>query len=1445
MKLCFLGLFGLYVGLLSSSIAQETSASKDSTFWLLSLPELQSYKSYYIQELEALQEEKQNLIQRGIEDGERLLRMRPDAKMVDEVLIRLADLYYYKEKEDYLNRMKLYDEKLTQYEQGKLSEPPEEPRPDYHKSMEIYQRIIDEFPQSKLVDDAIYNKAFLFEEMGENKKANQVYLYLIDAYPQSKYVPEAYMRLGEYYFNPPVNDLTKAIEFYKKVLQYKDSPRYDEALYKLGWSYYRLSKYPEAISYYTTLVEDSRAVEKYNPAGFASRIDLRSEAIEYIAISFIDFGGPSKAKKYIEKIGNPEWGKDVLRKLGDIYMKEKEDYKNSIAAYKAFLAIASSSPEAPIVQKKIAECYTALNDEQEAFNVRQRLFMDYKAGGAWWNKIEDEKARLKAYRLAEQALRENINSVMKRAEELSSDSLYRKAVELGRTYLKSFPEDLYAYMIRWNIALILDTKLHLYKQALQEYLTISLVYAGDKYKKFAREKGLSSIKDAAENAIVVADSLVAIERRKLKKLSKVNIASLKGKKPVPLTTAEGWLAMTYDNYIKLFPFDKNTATVLANAGALYYTHNKFAEALKYFKTLVKYFPKSKQIQNVRYSILESYFGAQDYDSAEILAKKIIEGNAPKEIKEKAERRLGESIFFKAQALSEAGKPSLAGDEFYRMALEVPSLDFADRALFNAGREYEKAHSYDNAIRAYELLWVSYGGSSYLLDALNNLAFDYGEVKKYEKGAEVYETLSNLLKEKEKAKDALYNACIFYEKAENWQKAIETSTAYANHYPEAKDAPVIYFKVGTYYHRINNPESAVKIYSDFTERFPDSPLGVEAYFKIGKYYLDRDSLAEAEKAFYKAFSLSNVLKSKGLDENSYYASEGLYFATKLLHDRFKKISFTLPEENLNRAVAQKQTLLRQLVDQYTKIISYKTQRLPECVYRIGEAYEDFAQAWAHQEIPDVDPTTRAVKEKNISERTTKIYNHALSAYKKAVEVLERIGGQTISQPDSNVSSQSDTLVSITKDWLEKAREKVSETLYKMAEINTHSIDQLLSAPIPADLTDIARLEYQSQVLIKAIRPLVDIVVEAHIRNLKTADSLNIENKWTEASRAKIISSLSLLSKKYEDLSFEAVKEYKQAVSLYKKMTIDENQEPSESFVTNMANFLDLSKSFSQAVIAFTKNGVEKARESGIKPSKITSMEEDMVRFALQMADSLESLIASGTINQKKAEELFQKANDPMYEDILSVFEDNVFFLNENLKTILETAYNINNKFEIPAPSGEWLAVRLIKLYPAIYAKKFNILLEKLVVPADTTWWYSSLYQQAWRDSSFDMKGWLHPQAGIDSGFVLMDNTSFQKSGIGVKNSNFFYVRKEINIPGIPISAKAIFQVDPPDSIFINNKDLIPNFGAKMPILLTSFFHRGKNLFAGVWRKKDKVSVSGIITIKYISREALHRNEVKIE
>ena len=117
--------------------------------------------------------------------------------------------------------------------------------------------------------------------------------------------------------------------------------------------------------------------------------------------------------------------------------------------------------------------------------------------------------------------------------------------------------------------------------------------------------------------------------------------------------------------------------------------NQYNEALKYFNTLVKYFPNSQEVQDVKFSILESYFGKQDYESVEALAKRLLaEKNIPADMLEKITRRKAEAIFLRAQQLSDSGSMENAADEYHRLALEAPSVDFADRAPASNMKSWE-------------------------------------------------------------------------------------------------------------------------------------------------------------------------------------------------------------------------------------------------------------------------------------------------------------------------------------------------------------------------------------------------------------------------------------------------------------------------------------------------------------------------------------------------------------------------------------------------------------------------------------------------------------------------------------------------------------------------------------------------------------------------------------
>ena len=139
-------------------------------------------------------QQRERLREIGIHDLETFLAASPFNPDMDKIIIRLADLNYEQAQKDYGLAMDKFNSSCCEDENtpktfGDSLAP--QPELDYSRSLELYQRIINEYPQSVYVDDAIYNKGFLLEELGELEEATDNYKLLVTTYPDSAFTPDA------------------------------------------------------------------------------------------------------------------------------------------------------------------------------------------------------------------------------------------------------------------------------------------------------------------------------------------------------------------------------------------------------------------------------------------------------------------------------------------------------------------------------------------------------------------------------------------------------------------------------------------------------------------------------------------------------------------------------------------------------------------------------------------------------------------------------------------------------------------------------------------------------------------------------------------------------------------------------------------------------------------------------------------------------------------------------------------------------------------------------------------------------------------------------------------------------------------------------------------------------------------------------------------------------
>lgn len=331
--------------------AKTGNLETDKIFSSFTTQQIQLILNEYEKKLEKTRERKQKITQTSLNVAEQFLKVFPDSKVADEIAVRYADLYYEKVTEEYYAKRAPYDSANSVFQSsedyknylkqvdtwfaGGMDEntkpklpdsAPVPPDPKLDEVIAFYDRIINDMPQSPYVADALYGKAFILGERYSDYAALRTYQYernmpnakrwerreiedkrreaiavlgqIIRRFPDSRYIIDAYMLTGEYYFSSRRNQpkSTKdAIPYFQKAIDLivkkgERSEYFNQALYKLGWSYYRLAEYSQAIVYFTQLIDEIEKAEEIFGGGMLPdyvRTDMKDEAMEYIVACFV------------------------------------------------------------------------------------------------------------------------------------------------------------------------------------------------------------------------------------------------------------------------------------------------------------------------------------------------------------------------------------------------------------------------------------------------------------------------------------------------------------------------------------------------------------------------------------------------------------------------------------------------------------------------------------------------------------------------------------------------------------------------------------------------------------------------------------------------------------------------------------------------------------------------------------------------------------------------------------------------------------------------------------------------------------------------------------------------------------------------------------------------------------------------------------------------------
>jgi tetratricopeptide (TPR) repeat protein len=905
---------------------------------------------------------------------EKFLEKYPsDKRWTPDVIFRLAELYYERTSEEALAAIET--------DNGGTPQPA-----DFTKTIDLYKRLVSEFPDYRLIDAGLYLLGFCLDKMGKDLEGRQAFLALVcsnqyqalaapapvvpskgqrgvpvnDPYASckpikenSRFLPEAWTRVGEYHFD--YNELELAIAAYSRVLGNKESPYYDKALYKLAWAYYRADRYREAIQRFDELVvfADLRKAESGKEGS-----DLRSESVQYLGISFAEkdwdgdtiddpMTGLQRIEDYYKGREKEPHVREIYERLGDVYFDETE-YQKAIEVYKTALRKWPLSIENPKIQDRIVLAYERARDFDRALEERTRLAKDYLPGSEWDKHNRDNpEARAGARNLVETSLIKSAVSHHKAAQALKKDPTvdpkkveqeYAAAAEGYKSYIEQFPNSKSAYEYTFSYAETLFYGKRYAEAAVQ-------------YEK-VRDSNLDNryLEDAAFNALKSYEYLIE-EQKASGQLEYPPLPEL-GKtaspvQPIPFPDTVKKLQEAYDAFVQKVPTSGRLATIAYKAAEIDFRYLHWDQARPRLESVLEKYCSNEVSLRAGRAILSSYSIENDLDKivewTDRLDKLGCGGTSPDRKVAEGERKelKGGARFKICDRYLDAKEYEKAAPCYIEVVNASPSNEGGnnDKALNNAAVAYENVKRYFAATRLYERIVAEYPKSEFVDEALFRTAYNYQRFFEFDKAVVSYKRLAvdPRFKNSEHHTDALYNAASILENDQAYDEAAKLYQDYAKD-PSVKpeDQAQAFFHSGEVYLKNKDPKKAIQTFRDYLKRYPNDPAKVvAANYRIAEALELQKDKAGAFAQYKKLVALGSSVEPAS--EGAEYVAKAAFLLAESDLAEFEKLKISANTKELLSSKKRFEAEVKKQTETYKR-----ATWLLAAYFRIGYVWELYSK-----------------------------------------------------------------------------------------------------------------------------------------------------------------------------------------------------------------------------------------------------------------------------------------------------------------------------------------------------------------------------------------------------------------------------------------------------------------------------------------------------------------------
>lgn len=959
----------------------------------------------------------------AIAEFEEFLRRYPEEpRQTPDVMFRLAELYYERSADDQALAMRAYEEKLKRQDPSKPEPALAEPPVNFTPSIEVYRTLLSRFPGYRLNDGAAYLLGYCLEKQNEFDKGLVAYHQLIGRYPKSRFTTEAWVRIGEYYFDA-FNDstaLTKAADAYEHATQNTTHPLYDKALYKLGWTYYRMDRFDDAVGRFLVLADYYQAQAKARGEETVGG-DLRAEALQYTAISLADekWGSLAKAKELFERLGGRPYEADIYRRMGQVFFDQTR-HADAIEAFRLVLAKDPLAPDAPQIQQKIVEAYERDRRLEESFAESSKLADNFSPGTAWYEKHRHDPETLSAaQKLTEKSLystaiyhHQQALSLKSKGNFTEAKSSFEVAAKAYTAYLERFPRSKTAYEMTFYLAECLYNALR-FPEAAQAYQTVRDSTQGVKFFKeatfsavLAYQKQLEALKQ--NHQLPDLKALKSSERPEGEKVQ-----------PIALAPVEKKFIAASDFYGARQAEDEKAPGIAYKAAELLYAHNAFPEARKRFERIIQTYPKTEVAKFSANLIVESFLVDKDWKSVEDTAARLAANPAVIDPKSDLHKELVKfklaGRFKLADELMAKRDYDAAAAKYIELVEEAPHHEFADKALNNAAVAYENTRRFDSALKLYQRVYSEYPRSKLADGALFRVAVNAENSYDFDKAVRSYQ---KLVKDYPKSKDrepALFNAARLLEGQQRYREAAQALTRSAELFPSTDDAPKNIYRAALIYEKERDYKGEIRALQEFVNKYGNRgsqvDLVVDGKKRIGDALQKLGQDPEARRAYELAAHEFDRrrLKPDKYPQAAEAAAQARFQVAEYAFKDFDKLKIGGRGKALERSFKDKRAAVKKVNDAYAEVFPYKRLEWTlAALYRRGFALERFGNTIIETPVP-VD--------------VKRLGDEAVAAYQ------DLLAQQTAALEDKAVESYVTTLAEarknhISNEWTKRTLESLN-------------------------------------------------------------------------------------------------------------------------------------------------------------------------------------------------------------------------------------------------------------------------------------------------------------------------------------------------------------------------------------------------------------------------------------